>query len=490
MKIMLAKEWEIGEQIGSGGFGVVRAATSGATQAVAKFIPKAPGADRELLFVDVGSARNVVSILDSGEIRDSWVIVMARADMNLREYIQAHGPAIDAVSARVILTDIVTALVDLDGRVVHRDVKPENILLLDGHWCLADFGISRYAEATTAPDTLKFAMSPAYAAPERWRSERATTAADVYAVGVVGYELLAGSRPFAGPGREDLREQHLFEDAPALAQVDARLAALIEECLIKAPGVRPIPADLLSRLERVASAPASEGLAQLHEANRTQVNRLAASARRASEAASEAERRAELVRAGKESMKDITEQLIATVLAAAPTATQENLRDGSRSLTLGSAELRVFGVRDSPAALVGPGAGLPFDVVAYTAIGVARPADRYGYEGRSHSLWFCDAREAGGYAWFETAFTISAFAAQQTNRDPFALTPGPESAEALRPGMGLHQVAWPFTRLGVESLDEFIGRWAGWLANASEHKLHRSSTMPEGSPEGSWRGSS
>jgi hypothetical protein len=332
-------------------------------------------------------------------------------------------------------------------------------------------------------------MSPAYAAPERWRSERATTATDVYAVGVVGYELLAGSRPFAGPGREDLREQHLSEDAPALAQVDTRLAALIEECLIKAPGVRPSPADLLSRLERVASAPASEGLAKLHEANRTQVNRLATSARRASEVASKAERRAELVRAGEEGMKDITEQLIATVLAAASTATQEQLRDGSRSLTLGSAELRVFGVRDSPAALVGPGAGLPFDVVAFTAIGVAMPADHYGYEGRSHSLWFSDAREAGGYAWFETAFTISGFAATQTNRDPFALKPGPESAEALRPVMGLHEVAWPFTRLGAESLDEFIGRRAGWLATASEHKLHRPTTMPEGSPQGSWRGS-
>jgi hypothetical protein len=47
--------------------------------------------------------------------------------------------------------------------------------------------------------------------------------------------------------------------------------------------------------------------------------------------------------------------------------------------------------------------------------------------------------------------------ARQANRDPFALKPGPESAEALRPMMGLHQVAWPFTCLGAESLDKFIG---------------------------------
>jgi len=54
-------------------------------------------------------------------------------------------------------------------------------------WCLADFGIARYAEATTAPDTLKFAMSPAYAAPERWLHETATSATDGYALGVMAF---------------------------------------------------------------------------------------------------------------------------------------------------------------------------------------------------------------------------------------------------------------------------------------------------------------
>ena len=56
------------------------------------------------------------------------------------------------------MEDIDNALIDLDGKVVHRDLKPANVLLLDGHWCLADFGISRYAEASTASDTQKFAL--------------------------------------------------------------------------------------------------------------------------------------------------------------------------------------------------------------------------------------------------------------------------------------------------------------------------------------------
>jgi serine/threonine-protein kinase len=53
--------------------------------------------------------------------------------------------------------------------------------------------------------------------------------------------------------------------------------------------------------------------------------------------------------------------------------------------------------------------------------------------------------------------------------------------------MGAYQVAWPFEKLDDTSLEAFINRWAGWLADAAESRLHRPSTMPEGDPEGSWR---
>jgi serine/threonine protein kinase len=56
--------------------------------------------------------------------------------------------------------DVAVALVDLAGKVVHRDLKPENVLLLNGTWCLADFGISRYAEATTAPENCYLVRCP------------------------------------------------------------------------------------------------------------------------------------------------------------------------------------------------------------------------------------------------------------------------------------------------------------------------------------------
>ena len=80
-EVKFDRTWKLGEQIGKGGFGRVFAATGPRGElAVVKFVPKAPGSDRELLFVKLDNARNVVPIIDSGEVGDSWAIVMPRAD--------------------------------------------------------------------------------------------------------------------------------------------------------------------------------------------------------------------------------------------------------------------------------------------------------------------------------------------------------------------------------------------------------------------------
>ena len=160
MRLKLRSECDLGAHIDGGGFGHVYAATSTdglAREYVVKLVPKLRGAQRELLFIDLSGVRNVVPIIESGETDDSWALVMPRAGKSLRQHIPETGRAFDLETALPILPDIATALVDLYGKVVHRDLKPENILLLDGKRCLADFGISRYAEATTAPDTQEYA---------------------------------------------------------------------------------------------------------------------------------------------------------------------------------------------------------------------------------------------------------------------------------------------------------------------------------------------
>src|ERR1700680_4695316 len=242
-RLNLKRKWTVGDRIGAGGVGKVYAAHSpGEAPAVAKLVPKDPGAERELLFVDIAGARNVVPVIDSGETEESWVLIMPRATMSLRDYLRDKNGAIETGAALKVMSDVATALVDLLFRgVVHRDLKPENLLLLSGSWCVADFGISRYAEATTAMDTRKYALSPIYAAPERWRAQRATTATDVYSLGVVSYELLSGAPPFGGTSSDELREQHLHARPAPIANAPPAIDGLIAECLYKAQEGRPTP---------------------------------------------------------------------------------------------------------------------------------------------------------------------------------------------------------------------------------------------------------
>jgi serine/threonine protein kinase len=222
-----------------------------------------------LLFVDLGEARNVVRVIDSGEHGDDYVLVMPRAKKSLRQHISERGqPSADeAVAGLSDVAPALEALEDLDGLVVHRDLKPENVLFLDGRWSLADFGISRYAESTTAPDTGKYAMTPPYAAPEQWRWERATGATGIYALGVMAYEMLVGTRPFPGPGRPvSAAASHVV---PARVQnVSVSLAALVAECLQKQPETRPTATEIVRRLRATAGSPRRPSLARLRRPTR------------------------------------------------------------------------------------------------------------------------------------------------------------------------------------------------------------------------------
>ena len=269
--ITLGRVWHLGSQLGRGGFGRVYLARSDDdVEAVVKLIPKAPGAQRELLFENVGDIPNVIPVIDKGEHKNYWALVMPRAEKSLRQHLADSGGALAIDEVVPVLIDVATALAGLEAEVTHRDVKPDNVLLCQGNWCLADFGIARYAEATTASDTRKFLMTAAYAVPERWRNERATHASDVYSFGVMAYELLAGQRPFPGPDRHDYMEQHLHRVAPPVPNCPVPLAGLIAECLYKVAATRPPAARIVARLHNVAQ-PASPAVEQLQQANKLAV---------------------------------------------------------------------------------------------------------------------------------------------------------------------------------------------------------------------------
>lgn len=339
-------EWRVGAGLGAGGFGRVYLAESKEEpQAVVKFVPKARGASRELLFEDLEDIPNVVPVLDRGEWDDCWVIAMPRAEKSLRDHLGRAGGRLCVDAAVRVLVDVAEALVAIEDSVVHRDIKPDNVLLLDGRWCLADFGISRYAEATTAEDTRKHAMTGPYAAPEQWRGERATSATDVYATGVVAYELLAGRRPFIGP---DYRSQHLGDEPEPIQGIPPQLGSLVTECLYKGSEARPRPRNLLARLQG-SVRPASEAAQKLQQAQALVVKQRAEENRQRSVARTEEERRAELFEAAEHSLTHVGAVLRDRILENAPASEQAGgAFPQSWSLSLNGAELSLESVQRAP----------------------------------------------------------------------------------------------------------------------------------------------
>ncbi|MCT2588347.1 serine/threonine protein kinase [Streptomyces sp. N2-109] len=489
MRLALNNEWVVGARIGDGGFGAVfEAENTAGEKAAVKLVPKAPGAEREMLFTDLDGVRNVVPVVDSGEHEDQWVLVMPRAEKSLRAHLLDHGrlPLNEAVA---VLSDVAEALADLkDREIVHRDLKPENILLLGGRWCLADFGIARYAEATTAQHTYKGAGSLPYMAPEVWKFQRATGATDIYALGVLAYELLEGTRPFTGPAEHDYQEQHLHGTPPPLTTAPPLLAALITECLYKAPQARPAAGNVLARLGQIPAAALSGGLAALAEANQGAVARQAEADRRASAHATEADRRKALVEAATTSFAFIADSFLTTLTNAAPSAEVRKGKQGGWTIRINDAQLTLSGPRETaPEVWRTTETPAPFDVIASATLSLKVPANHHGYGGRSHSLWYADAQTEDQYQWFETAFMSTPFRPVAETTKPFALDPHHESRTAISPTLGMHQVAWPFTPLVIGDLDEFIDRWATWLAQAANSRLAHPSHMPERNPQGSWR---
>lgn len=486
MQIRLDKTtWTRGSLLAQGGFGRVYLASNSETEnAVAKYVKKAPGATREIVIgesLNAAEYDNVVPILDSGEHEDCWVLVMPRAEMSLAQRIESNN-SVELEECVQILTDVARALTSIENKVVHRDLKPENVLLLDGTWCLADFGIARYADATTSENTWKDSLSKPYAAPEQWLLQRADSAADVYAFGAMAYELLAGHRPFIGPELGDYREQHLTIAPEPLTGGTTRLRNIIMECLSKAPEARPRPANILMRLERAAVEPAlggSKRLAQLNTRVLTK-NEQAHAEQRATEEL--VEKRTRLFESAVKLFESISEPLLEEI---EDNATAAEIRKGAGNGTqVFSAEVNGAKLGLSRPIQIRPDWGGPFDVIGSAVITTLRPRDNYrGWLGRSHSLWYCDAHTTGDYGWYELAFMdMPPF----RGIVPFALAPG-EADKYFTGVLGMGQLAWPVTEIDRDDPSEFIDRWLNWFTDAAEGILDVPSTMPERVARGTWR---
>jgi eukaryotic-like serine/threonine-protein kinase len=487
MTVKLARNWKVGEEIGRGGFGCVYRCTSGKTVGALKLVPKADGLTRDMLVADLQDVRNIVPVLDSGDHEDFVALVMPLAKRSLRDALVAAGGRMAELDVRKVLVDVAETLTDLSSRsdpVVHRDIKPENVLQIDERWCLTDFGIARYAELSTAAQTHKHSGTYAYHSPERWRLERATAASDVYSFGVMAFEILNGELPFLGATPDVLRKAHL-ESAPSASLCGSpNLNSLIAECLYKAAGARPPAATILERLRPVDTRPQSPGRAALQQVNRQQVARKSEETRVASVARNDAERRKALLADARQSIEAIAQELKREVVESVPAAKIERLGVSGWSITLDGAQLDFDYIRSITQTAWGAWT-LPFEVVATADVAAHRRDESLEYSGRQHSLWFCDAKQVGQFAWFETAFKTNPFNLQHMI-EPVARDPGQEAAEALESAVSLHEVAWPFEELNIGNMEDFVERWTSWFASSIEKKLAYPSAI-ERPPIGSWR---
>jgi serine/threonine-protein kinase len=222
---------------------------------------------REILVAASLQHPHIVPVLGAGELDGLPYFLMPFVEgASLRARLES-GPLAVPEAVR-ILRDVARALAVAHGRgIVHRDIKPDNILLAGGAAVVADFGVAKAlatardaaaaaqgdAAGTGALTTVGTALgTPAYMAPEQVSADDDIgPAADVYAFGVTAYELLAGAPPFAGRPARAVFAAHLAEaprDVRALrAGVPDALGDLVMRCLAKDPADRPADGEALAQ---------------------------------------------------------------------------------------------------------------------------------------------------------------------------------------------------------------------------------------------------
>jgi serine/threonine-protein kinase len=250
----LVAAYDFERELGRGGMAVVYAARARATGAVVavKLIPPAlavaVGVERFRQEIRIASSLDhphILGVLDSGEADGELYLVMPlAAGGSLRNRLDREGqlPVDEAVR---ITRELAAALHHAHGRgVVHRDVKPENVLLDDGRALLADFGIARASADLRATQTLTATGisvgTPAYMSPEQATAERTLDGkSDQYSLACVLYEMLAGHAPFSAGTLQAMIARHLLEPPPPIAVVRSTVPRAVEAALSRALAKSP-----------------------------------------------------------------------------------------------------------------------------------------------------------------------------------------------------------------------------------------------------------
>jgi eukaryotic-like serine/threonine-protein kinase len=219
---------------------------------------------------------HILPVFDSGAVDDGtgspvpYFVMPYVEGETLRQRLQREK-RLPVETAVTLAAEVADALAYAHGQgVVHRDVKPENILLSGGHAVVADFGVARALEqgtsAESVPESTRLTRAgiaigtPLYMSPEQATGEAVDARADQYSLGCVLYEMLAGEPPFTGPTHQSIIARSLSAPRPRVSRVRPEVSPELEQVVVRTMALEPAGryqdmAEMSARLRAARGAP-------------------------------------------------------------------------------------------------------------------------------------------------------------------------------------------------------------------------------------------
>ncbi len=281
LRSALANRYTVVREIGRGGMATVYLAQDlkhprqVALKVLRPEVAGALGADRFLKEIELAARLqhpHILGLLDSGTAGDVLYYVMPYVEGESLRHRLDRESQLSVDAAVTIAREVAGALGYAHDRgVIHRDIKPENILLSAGQALVADFGIAKAFDAAGGEKLTETGLSlgtPHYMSPEQASATRSLDGrSDIYALGCVLYEMLAGAPPFTGPSAQSILARHSVDPVPSLHTVRGTVPAGIEGAITKA--MAKVPADRFVSASEFADALTHSEHAPVQRAHRS-----------------------------------------------------------------------------------------------------------------------------------------------------------------------------------------------------------------------------
>lgn len=185
---------------------------------------------------------NIVTVYDAGQEGETQFLVMEYVKgMDLKRYIQTQYPIPYGRIVDIMQQILSAVALAHQHRIIHRDLKPQNILIDEsGTVKITDFGIAVALSGTSITQTNSMLGSVHYLSPEQARGSMATNQSDIYAIGIILYEMLTGKVPFDGESAVTIALKHFQEELPSVRLYDRHVPQSLENVVLKATAKDPI----------------------------------------------------------------------------------------------------------------------------------------------------------------------------------------------------------------------------------------------------------